>query len=74
MEIPPSLPLRKIPPPLPHANKIAGYVFYIGLSLIIAMFSLGMQNRDYQAFEKLAYLIVGALVGALKLQTTSSNN
>lgn len=73
MEIPPPLPLHNIPPPLPNANKIAGYVFYVGLSLITAMFCLGMQNRDYQAFEKLAYLIVGALVGALKLQTNSNN-
>ena len=65
----------EIPPPLPPraAGKIITYLFWLAVSLIFAMFILGLQARDYQSFEKMAWLIVGAIIGALKLQTNSNN-
>ena len=65
----------KIPPPLPpkEAREITKYLFYLAMASISGMVVLGLQDRDYQAFEKMAWLIVGLIGGALKLQTNSTN-
>ena len=63
----------QIPPPLPprERREITKYVFLVAISLIFAMLVLGLQDRDYQSFEKMALLLVGALIGALKLQSNT---
>ena len=63
----------QIPSPLPprERREITKYVFWVAMGLIFAMLVLGLQNRDYQSFEKMAWLLVGALVGALKLQSNT---
>ena len=65
----------QLPPPLPsrQARETLKYCFYLAISLIFAMFVLNLQNRDYSSFENMAWLIVGAIIGALKLQTNSNN-
>jgi hypothetical protein len=64
----------QIPPPLPPRQAREGlkYCFWLSSALIFAMFILGLQNRDYQSFEKMAWLIIGGIVGALKLQSSSN--
>lgn len=66
----------QIPPPLPprEAREIIKYLFWLAGALIFAMFVLNLQGRDYQSFEKMAWLIVGAIIGALKLQTNSNGS
>lgn|GEM_PF-3426894 len=64
----------QIPPPLPPRQSreiVTGFLWITGV-LIVAMFIFGLQGRDYQAFEKMAWAIVGALFGALKLQPSSN--
>ena len=65
----------QIPPPLPsrEGREVLKYCFWLSLALIFAMFILNLQDRDYQAFEKMAWLILGGIIGALKLQTNSNN-
>lgn len=60
----------QIPPPLPprEGQEVLKYCFWLELALITAMFILNLQNRDYQGFEKMAWAILGAIIGALKLQ------
>ena len=64
----------KIPPPLPDREglQILKYCFWLAFSLIIAMFLLTLQGREYPAFfEITGATIIGAIVGALKLQSNS---
>lgn len=64
----------EIPPPLPGvaANHILKYSFWLSLALITAMFLITLQRLEYpQSFENLAFMLVGGIIGALKLQTGS---
>lgn len=61
----------EIPPPLSNreARQILQYLFWLVLTLIIAIFVLSLQGREYpEIFKDMAWLIVGAIIGALKLQ------
>jgi hypothetical protein len=53
-------------------EQLLVYLCLLAISLVFAMFVLGLQGREnsgvYASFDRLAFLIVGGILGALKLQ------
>jgi hypothetical protein len=61
----------EIPPPLPKKVSIetVKYCFWLALFLISAMSVITIQGQEYPPFfETTAGVIIGAIIGALKLQ------
>jgi hypothetical protein len=53
-------------------EKLLLYLCLLGISLVFGMFVLGLQGREdsavFTSFDRLAFLIIGGILGALKLQ------
>jgi hypothetical protein len=62
--------------PREKANQIVIYLLCgLSFSIIAGMFMLTSQGREYpQSFENIVMLIIGGILGALKLQTHSNNS
>lgn len=58
------------------ANQILLYILCgLALAIIAGMFNLTAQEREYPpAFENFVMLILGGIVGALKLQNSNNNS
>jgi hypothetical protein len=53
-------------------EQLLVYLCLLAISLVFGMFVLGLQGREdsgvFASFDRLACLIVGGILGALKLQ------